>query len=250
MIKAIIVDDEQHCIDRLTQLLKDHHSETVYIASSFSSVDTATKGIENLKPSLVFLDVEIHDKTGFDLLKQIPVNFDVIFTTAYDKYAVQAFKYSALDYLLKPVDADELHNAIQKLHNKLTGNEMLQKLDVLYYNIKNMQSPTTRICVPVSSGFIFIQAADIIRCESSINYTTLYLKDKQKHVVAKTLKEFEEILAGLNFFRIHNSHFINMAYVKNYNRGKGGTVTMIDGSELEVSTRRKDEFLKAIQQRQ
>lgn len=247
MITAIIIDDEQHCINRLTNLLSDCCADNVKLCGAFQSVEEGLQAIKQLNPQLIFLDVEIHDKTGFDLLKQLPeTNFEVIFTTAYDKYAVQAFKFSAIDYLLKPIDADELHAAIKKLNEKVYQKDITQKLDTLFYNLKSIPGSSKRICVPVLSGLVFIQTDDIIRCESSVNYTTLFLKNKQKLLVAKTLKEFEELLHDYNFYRIHNSHLINLAYIKMYNKGKGGSVTMEDGTEIEVSTRRKDEFLKKL----
>lgn len=247
MISAIIIDDEQHCIDRLTNLLTNYCSDTVELPGAYKSVEDGIEAIKKIKPGLVFLDVEIKDKTGFDLLQQLPeINFEVIFTTAYDKYAVQAFKFSAIDYLLKPVDADELQAAIKKLNEKHSQKEMAQKFDMLFYNLKNLQGASKKICVPVITGFVFLNVDEIIHCESNVNYTTLFLKDKQKLLVAKTLKEFEELLTDYNFFRVHNSHLINLAYIKSYNKGKGGSVTMENGSEVEVSTRRKDDFLKKL----
>lgn len=247
MTKAIIVDDEQHCIDRLANLLKNYCGDSIELCGSFHSVEEGLKAVNSIKPNLVFLDVEIKDRTGFDFLKHLPeINFEVIFTTAYDKYAVQAFKFSAIDYLLKPIDAEDLQAAVKKLNEKISQKDLAQKFDTLFYNLKNIQNPSKRICVPVLTGFVFIQTDDIIRCKSNVNYTTLFLKDKQKLLVAKTLKEFEELLKEYNFYRIHNSHLINLACIKTYHKGKGGTVTMLDGTEVEVSTRRKDEFLKKI----
>ncbi len=246
MIRAIIIDDELHCIDRLENLVTNYCSN-IELCGSFQSVKEGLAAIKKVKPDLVFLDVEINDETGFDFLKQLPeINFEVIFTTAYDKYAVQAFKFSAIDYLLKPVDVDELQTAIKKLNEKFSQKDIAQKFDALFHNLKKDNSKSKRICVPVLTGFVFIEVDDIIRCESNINYTTLFLKDKQKLIVAKTLKEFEELLRDYNFYRVHNSHVINLAYIKSYNKGKGGFVTMKDGAEVEVSTRRKDDFLKSM----
>ncbi|HRQ50846.1 MAG TPA: LytTR family DNA-binding domain-containing protein, partial [Agriterribacter sp.] len=180
-------------------------------------------------------------------LKQVgEINFDVIFTTAYEKYAVQAFKFSAIDYLLKPVDADELKQAVAKLEQRLSKNEMSKKVDALFDNMKNMQTASKRIGIPTVGGITYVAVGDIIRCHSQINYTVFYLKDNQKITVAKTLKEFEEMLSDHNFYRVHNSHLINLAYVKKYHRGKGGYLTMADNTEIEVSIRRKDELLKKL----
>lgn len=246
-VKAIIVDDEQHCIDRLAGILQSDYSEVVDLAGTFHSVEEGYAGINEIKPDLVFLDVQIHEKTGFDLLRQLGrTNFEVIFTTAYDKFAVQAIKFSALDYLLKPVDRDDLRLAIDKYTAKRKKEDVNSRLEVLLHNIRPQNGIPGRIIVPTSNGFEIFEVTEIMRCESSSNYTTIYLKDKQKLMVAKTLKEFEEMLAEHNFFRIHNSHLVNLAYIKSYNRGKGGSVILSDGMELEVSTRRKDDFMKKL----
>lgn len=248
MIKAIIIDDEQHCIDRLGSLLRVNHHDAINLLGFYKNVEEGMAAIAKLKPQLVFLDVQIHDKTGFDLLKQVnKIDFDIIFTTAYEKYAVQAIKFSALDYLLKPVTAEDLDLAIRKSADKRMANDTSTKLDTLFHNLRNIQGLSKKICVPVVTGFVFLEIADIIRCESEVNYTTLFLKDKQKLVVAKTLKEFEEMLTEYHFFRVHNSHLINLAYIKSYNKGKGGFVTLSDGTSVEVSTRRKDDFIKAVE---
>jgi two-component system LytT family response regulator len=248
MINAIIIDDEQHCIDRLASLLKQNYQDTICLSGTFNNIEEGLSGIKRLQPQIVFLDVQIEQHTGFDLLKQLnKIDFDIIFTTAYEKYAIQAIKFSAIDYLLKPVVLEDLNIAINKAKEKTEKNDTSAKLDTLFHNLKNIQGLSKKICVPVVTGVVFIEVADIIRCESDVNYTTIYLKDKQKLVVAKTLKEFEEMLSEYNFFRVHNSHLINLAYIKSYNKGKGGFVTLSDSSSIEVSTRRKEDFLKAVE---
>jgi two-component system LytT family response regulator len=244
MITATIIDDERHCIDRLTHLIDTCCKHNISLLQSAQNIEDGTRIIREQQPQLVFLDVELNDKTGFDLLKQLPdINFEVIFTTAYENYAVQTFKFSAIDYLLKPIDIDDLKQAIEKLKVKISKEELTQKFDTLFFNLNNAGK---RVLIPTMNGYEFIQVSDIIRCQSDINYTTIHLKGKQKLVVAKTLKEFEELLSGYNFFRVHNSHLINLIYVKSYNKGKGGIVLLTDGSEVEVSTRRKDELLKKL----
>jgi two-component system LytT family response regulator len=245
MIKAIIIDDELHCSKRLELMLAD--TDVIELCGSFQTVDDGLKAIKQIKPQLVFLDVEINNETGFHLLQKLPViNFDVIFTTAYDKYAVQAFKFSAVDYLLKPIDERELNESINKLQEKISEKEKTKRFETLFYNISATNNKSKKICVPVMNGIEFISLNNIMRCESNINYTTLFMKDKQKLTVSKTLKEFEELLSEYNFFRVHNSHLINLDYIKKYNKGHGGTVIMDDGSEIEVSVRRKDEFLRRL----
>ncbi len=249
MIKAIIIDDEQHCIDRLAGLVERHCKETLELVGCFYTVEDGLKAIRLLQPQLIFLDVQIKNKTGFDLLRQIhDKSFEVIFTTAYEKYAVQAFRFSAIDYLLKPVDQEDLLEAVAKLSSKKPAYELTQKLETLLDNMEQLKqyTPPKKIMVPTIKGFELLPVIDIIRCQSDINYTTIFMKDRQKLVVAKTLKEFEEMLEEYNFFRVHNSHLINLAYVKSYNKGKGGSVLMIDNSEIDVSTRRKNDLLKKL----
>jgi two-component system LytT family response regulator len=246
MIRAIIIDDEAHCIRRLSTLLKENCKESIQLLDSFQSAEEGLAAISKLQPALVFLDVQMNGQTGFDLLKKIqPINFEVIFTTAYEKYAVQAFKFSAIDYLLKPIDLDDLLQAITKVTNKISGNEMSRKLDALFHNLKNVHEPK-KISIRTLDGLTFLDINDIIRCQSNINYTTIYLKTNQKITVSKTLKEFEELLSDHNFYRVHNSHLINLSYITKYNKGKGGVVAMFDHSEVEVSSRRKEGFLKKL----
>lgn len=247
MIRTIIIDDEEHCIDRLNRLLLDYCKPSVELLGSFQTVKDGLEAIAALHPDLVFLDIRIHDKTGFDLLRQIgEVNFEVIFTTAFEKYAIQAFKFSAVDYLLKPVNRDDLLQAVQRVEQKVAKGEMAKKLEVLLHNLKDIQGQSKKISIPTVNGLVFVTINDIIRCQSNINYTTIILKDNQKMTVAKTLKEFESLLAPYNFFRVHSSHLINLACIRSYQKGKGGSVLMSDHSEIEVSTRRRDALLKKL----
>lgn len=247
MIRTIIIDDEQTCIDRLRDLLAHVHAGLVDVIGTSRTVDEGIEAITKLQPDAVFLDVQIGDRTGFDLLQQLStIAFDVVFTTAYEKYAVQAFKVCAIDYLLKPVDADDLLQALDKLKAKRSREDLTRKFDTLFHNLKTLEAPSKRICVPTMAGFVYVQVSDLIRCEAEGNYTTLFLKDGKRLIVAKTLKEFDEMLDDYNFFRVHNSHLVNLAYVKEYNRGKGGYVKLTDNSEVEVSERRKGDFLKRL----
>ena len=245
MITAIIIDDEQHCINKLSYLLAQHHASSIQLLSSFQSAEEGVTAIQQLQPDLVFLDVHLNDKTGFDVLKHFnEFDFAVIFTTAYEKYAIQAIRFSAVDYLLKPIDNNELKAAIDKLKHKFSNNDISKKFDVLFHNLKHIDAASKRISIPTVNGFEFIAVNNIIRCESNSNYTTLFLKDKQKITVAKTLKEFEELLTDYNFFRVHNSYLINLNCIKKYN--KSGFVCMCDDAKIEVSERRKKEFLEKL----
>lgn len=247
MIKALIIDDEEHCIEVLENLLAANEGNLVEVSGRAKTVRDGIESIARLEPDLVFLDMQIGEKTGFDLLRALPeINFEIIFTTAFEKFALQAIKFSALDYLLKPIDGDELNTAIMKLLNKKSKIKTADKIDLLLQNTQKSDELFKKIIVPTFSGFEFMDIRDIIRCESESNYTTIYVKDKQKIVVSKTLKDFEEMLRDYHFFRVHNSHLINLDYIRRYRKGKGGSVILMDGTEIDVSTRRKDDFLKKL----
>lgn len=246
MIEAIIIDDETHCSDLLAGLLNTYCGSLVRVAGTARSVEEGWQSILRVQPQLVFLDIQLQDETSFELLKRFPViDFELIFVTAYEKYAIQAFKFSAIDYLLKPVDPDDLVKAVARLEQKRSREEAARRFETLFFNLRGPGLPR-RISVPTVKGLEFLPVQDIIRCESHINYTSLFLTNGHKLTVARTLKEFDELLAEHNFYRIHNSHLINLACIRTYNKGKGGSVTMSDNSEIEVSTRRKDELLKRL----
>ncbi|GAA3972957.1 LytR/AlgR family response regulator transcription factor [Mucilaginibacter dorajii] len=247
MISAVIIDDEPHCIDRLSYLADHYCAGELFIAGTADRVDSGFELIKELKPQLVFLDIQIHQQTGFDLLKKyITIPFQVVFTTAFEQYAIQAFKFSAVDYLLKPIDPDELQLTVKKLREKIEREHHLDSIALLFQNIQQMGQHDPKITVPTMTGLEFIKVQDIIRCQSDVNYTTIFMKDKKSLMVAKTLKEFEGLLSPYNFFRIHNSHLVNLAYIKSYYKGKGGYVQLEDKTELEVSSRRKDDFLAML----
>jgi two-component system LytT family response regulator len=181
---------------------------------------------------------------GFDLLNALmPIDFEVIFVTAFDKYMLQALKYSALDYLLKPVNIEELKAAVQNAEQRIKKNSINQQLSILLENFKKQDSALKKIAVPTANGFDFILIEDIVRCEAQGAYTRIYLRDSKKLLVSKPLKDYENLLPGNIFLRVHNSHLVNLNFIKKYNRGRGGYIEMDDGTTLEVATRRKDEFL-------
>jgi len=245
MIRAIIIDDEAHCIDRLSRLIETYHKEEILLMDTFSSVDEGISGTNRLRPDLVFLDVQIHEKTGFDYLQEFKdINFAVIFTTAFEKFAMQAIKFSAVDYLLKPIDVEELQESIKKLKIQISIEDKAKKFDTLLHNIEGKPK---RIVVPTMNGLSYFDIDTIIRCQSDVNYTTLFMNDNTKLMVAKTLKEFEEMLHEHGFLRVHNSHLVNLNFIKSYVKGKGGYLIMKDASEIEVSTRRKEELMKMFQ---
>ncbi|MBU2938841.1 response regulator [Lacinutrix sp. C3R15] len=242
MIKTLIVDDEQHCIDSLIRLVETHAANLKIIATC-TTIEDALKKTKLLQPDLVFLDIEIHNKTGFDYLEDLGnYNFNVIFTTAFNDYAIKAFKYSAMDYLLKPIDKDDFIAAINRLEKQITSLNNAQQIKILLNNLKK-EDPKKTIQIPTSNGFEILEIEDIVHCKADTSYTFIYTKT-EKILVSKPLKHFEELLVDANFFRIHNSHLINIAHVKKYTKGKGGYVTMSNQETIDVSIRRKEAFLK------
>lgn len=247
-ITAIIIDDEFHCIQHLSQLLHRHFNHEIEIAGSFQTAEEGFQAIKKYKPHVVFLDIQIHQETAFSILQKLmPIQFEIIFTTAYNQYAVQAFRFCALDYLLKPIALQELKETVLRLQNALLKKDALAlKIEALLHNVHNIEQVSKKMIISTTNGYQLLQLHEIVRFESNINYTAIYLKNKTKLMVAKTLKEFEKMLIGYPFFRIHNSHLIHLSYVQNYKKGRGGSVIMEDGSEIEVSVRRKEEFLQKL----
>jgi len=243
MIKTIIIDDEQHCVDSVLKLI-DNYPDVFNVLGTFNTVESALKATKKLQPELVFLDVKIHNNTGFDYLKQIEViDFNVIFTTAFETYAVEAFRFSALDYLLKPIDKDDFHAAVLKLNNVVETYYLKSKIDVLLHNLKG-ENTINRISIATPDGYVFLEVSDIMYCNADVNYTHIYTKQGGKITTSKTLKTFEKLLLNNNFFRVHNSYLVNLFFVKKYTKGKGGYVTMKDNTNIDVSIRRKNEFIK------
>ncbi|RFM31957.1 LytR/AlgR family response regulator transcription factor [Chitinophaga silvisoli] len=250
-IKAIIVDDEQHCIDALQTMLAKKCPE-VTVLGGVNSVKAAKELIDEVHPDVVFLDVEMPHQNGFELLKLFDkINFDIIFTTAYEQYALKAIKFNALDYLLKPFSVKELQDAVQKCVSRKnvqqpeTGNS---PLDVFLQNMKTLHQTHKKIALPTINGLVFMPVQNIVRCESTGNYTRIFFTDKKNLMVSRPLKEFEELLTDVDFFRVHNSHLINLQQMQSYIQGEGGFALMSDGTQVEVSRRRKADFLKKAMQ--
>lgn len=243
MITTAIIDDEPKNIKVMKNMLNDFCPQVQVIGEANNSTD-GKELIQQKKPELVFLDIEMPYGNGFDLLNALmPIDFEVVFVTAFDKYTLQALKYSALDYLLKPVNIDELKTAVKNAEARIKKNSVNQQLSVLLENFKKQDSTLKKIAVPTGEGFDFILIEDIVRCEAQGAYTRIYVKDSKKLLVSKPLKDYENLLPGNIFLRVHNSHLVNLNYIKRYNRGRGGYLEMDDGTTLEVATRRKDEFL-------
>lgn len=246
-LRAILIDDESSGLSSLYEKLQKHCPQVEIM----QQCDTAAKGIaaiDTLRPDLVFLDVEMPVMNGFVLLQYVAYkNFELIFVTAYDHYAIKAIRYSALDYLLKPVEVDELKAAVKKAIEKRqvteTGNP---GLELLLENMVLEKKKFKRIAIPARDGLQFVKIEDIIYLEASANYTLIYLPGNVKLTASRTLKDFEELLPQDNFVRIHHSYIINVNCVEKYIRGEGGQVVLSNNAVLDVAKRKKHEFLKAI----
>jgi two-component system LytT family response regulator len=244
MIKAILIDDEGHCLETLSILLKEYCPQ-VTIVDQCRSAKKGLESIDKIKPDLVFLDIEMPAMNGFELLEQFTeIPFAIIFTTSYDQYAIKAIRFSALDYLLKPIDPKELIVSVQKVQTQkqLPAAEQFQ---MLLSQVQQKETSFKKIAVPTSEGFELIPAEQVVRCEADDNYTYLYLKSKNKIVACRTLKEMEEQLQDFNFFvRVHHSYLVNLNEVTRYVRGEGGYLIMSDGATVNVSRSRKEALMK------
>ena len=244
MLKVVLIDDEISSLNALRQKIVKYCPE-LEIVSCNDNPQEGMDAIEALQPDLVFLDIEMPVINGFSLLQQLTnKNFEIIFVTAYDHYAVKAIRYSALEYLVKPVEIDELKTAVTRAVEKRKIASPNQQLNLLIDNIS--KEKIKRIAIPTSQGLQFIKVDNIIYLEANINYTWFNLLNNEKYLVSKTLKEFEDLLPADTFLRIHNSYIINKNYVDKYIRGEGGEVLLSNGKILEVSKRKKAVFLKAI----
>lgn len=245
MFNCVIIDDEITSRMALREALKDHINE-VTIVEEANSVAAAITKINEIKPNLVFLDIELGDGTGFDVIEHTQWNqYHVIFITAYNQYAIKAFRNNAVDYLLKPINADHLNEALSKAA-AILEKESLQKIQQLLEEVKNTK-PNNRIGFPTSDGFNFYDIAQIVRCESSSNYCTIFFYGEEKLLLAKTLKELEEAFLVHGFQRVHQSHLVNMQYVKKYTAKDGGGLILSDGVFIPVSHRKKGYIMEVLQ---
>jgi two-component system, LytTR family, response regulator len=244
MIKVVVVDDQEDSIEKITFLLEKYCPNVILSGVAMTGKDGIVL-INGLKPDLVLLDVEMDDMTGFEMLERLEnFNFQVIFTTAFDQYAVKAIRASALDYLLKPIGKDDLINALSRVKTDDDKEKIkVEQISIANQSARNKKDKVERIALSTAEGLIFKNVQDIIYCESDRNYTHIFLVQKQKLLVTKTLKEIEDILDGSDFFRIHNSNLINMAHVERYVRSDGGYVIMSNGVNVKISRDKKESFL-------
>lgn len=245
-ITAVIIDDEFQSRNLLSKLLLQVAPEVKLIGQA-SDTSEAFTAINELNPQLIFLDIMMRGETGFDLLQRFEqYRFDIIFTTAFNEFAVRAFKYNAIDYLLKPIDRDELKLSVERaalrIRNRL--HTSAEHMENFFQSVNSHQHILNKIAIPTAEGFEVIELEKILYCQSNSSYTYFYLTDKRKLTSSYPLKQYDEILSDQNFFRAHKSFLVNISHVKIYRKGEGGTIVMTDGQEIEVSRRNKEALLK------
>ena len=253
MITAVLIDDDKHLRKGMKSLL-ERYAQDIKIIGEAESVKTGIEALQKWQPQVVFLDIHLADGTGFDILEEVAktqhkMNSHIVFITAHEQYALKAFKFSALDFLLKPVDPEDLLKSIQKIKEALDKNTSFEHIDLLLENIRKKVDHFKRIALSTSDGIHLFEISDIIRCESKDNYTQFFIKNHKPLLISKTLKEYEELLAEHGFERIHQSHLINVSYLKSYIKTDGGYVIMADNSKLPISQRKKErlqELIKAL----
>ena len=240
---VLIVDDEIQSRSLIKKLLSLHFPR--FIAEEAGDVESAIQKIHQVNPRLIFLDIQMGDETGFDLLDRISApNFEIIFTTAHSEFALKAFRYSALDYLMKPIEVEEFRSAVEKAILRINNQQSNVEQIGFLKEVKLNKRPPDKLTIPTAEGFLFTNIKDILYCRAVGNYTEFHLADRQRIVSSHTLGYYSEFLSEHNFFRVHRSYLINLSHVKMYKRGDGGTVIMNDGEEIEISRNNKEAFLK------
>jgi two-component system LytT family response regulator len=245
MIRTIIIDDEPRNIKLVEGIIRDHCPNIEVVGTTDDLLEVQPL-VEDLRPSLLLLDIEFPSGNIFTVLEKLSFrSFHVIFITAHNTYAAEAFRQNAVDYILKPITRESLINAIRRAEEKIHANAVTD-ISKLVKEFKSGLRHAKKIPLPSSEGILFVDETEIVRCEASGRYTILHLQPKKSLTVTKTLKEIETLLDTVQFFRVHNSHIINLDMIKKYHRGHGGSVELTDGSLVEVSTRRKDSLLKIL----
>jgi two-component system LytT family response regulator len=246
MLPALLIDDTPANILILRQLLAGYCPQ-VQVIGQATNIEEGYRAICTLQPALVFLDIEMPGGGGFDLLRKFSaINFEVIFVTAYNHYAVQAFREHALAYLLKPIDIEALQQAVARAEKLISLQQTHEQLAKYLQQLQPPAKANTKVSLPVQDGYLFLDSSDIIRCQGSGSYSWLYLKSGKKLMISMRLKECGDVLPSDHFFRVHNSHIININYVSRYVKGRGGYVVLQDETAVEVAVSRKDEFLELI----
>jgi two-component system, LytTR family, response regulator len=246
MINTVIIEDEQKSLEILAALIERNCPE-LKITGMGKNVKEGVELIRTLKPELVFLDISMPDGSGFDLLEQVQGHsFELIFATASDAHAIKAIKYSACDYLLKPIDADELKAAVDRVVKKRSTAPNMEHLQFLIQHLKRADDNYQKITLPTGNAYEIVNVKDIIRCEADGSYTNFYLTDKRKLMISAGLKHYEELLPDTDFIRVHHHHLINMNHVIRFLKEDGGYAVMSDGSKIEISRRKKEAFMEKL----
>ena len=246
MITAVIIDDEPAAVNTLLESLSRYYKTVIEVLQVAQSVEEGIEVIREQNPNLVFLDIELHDQSGFDVLRKFPnPRFDLICTTAHPEYALEAIHFSTLHYLLKPIDLDKLDSAINRVLSKISQHELVRKIDVL---LSNLDNPDKKILLPTESDSYIVDKDELVKIEAKGDSSKVYLRDKRSFVVSKTLAKFEMILAKYGFFRVHDSHMINLRDVDRYDRrSRTGVITLKDKTTVLVSEKRKTAFLEVLE---
>lgn len=249
MIKAVIIDDVEKARIALASDIKQYCPE-IYLSGEADGVESGIKLIRSVLPDIVFLDIKMSDGSGFDLIEKLrkegTLSFQIIFTTAYNEFAIKAFKFSAIDYLLKPIDPDDLIQAVKRVRKIEEPGLLKDNIAVLLESMKGIQASQKRIALNSIDKVQVVNVNEIIQCESQKNYTLFYLTGNKQSLVTKTLKEFEEMLEQDGFLRVHHSHLINLKHLKEFVKADGGYVVMSDGSHVPVSVRKRDQLMKIL----
>ena len=245
MKKALIIDDENRTRDLIAKMINSFGLDLEAIPAG-ENVKSGIEAINEIKPDIVFLDIQMPDGTGFDVLKSVQnKNFEVIFITAHEEFAIKAIKFSALDYILKPVDPTELRTAVERALTSLDSKKEESQFEALQNNIQTNQK--RRLVLKTQESVHVVELDQIIRCEADRNYTSFFLTEGRKILVSKTLKEYETLLSGHSFLRVQQSHLVNLDYVDRYDKGNGGSVVMKDGSEVPLSPAKREIFFKILE---
>ena len=248
MIKAVIIENEKSSADSLKADL-NKYCKDIEIVGDAPSVYGGIDLISKHKPEIIFLDIELNDGSGFDLLEKIPAeernSLQLIFTTSHNEFAIKAFKFCAIDYLLKPVDADELQAAVNKAKEKIEQKSVSNNISILFENLKQ-QGRSQKIVLPSGDSILVYKIENIIRCESQRNYTQFHFVNDKSLLVSKTMKEYEDLLSSHGFERVHNSHLINLSFVKKYVKSDGGYIEMLDGTNIPVAQTKKAHIVNIL----
>jgi two-component system, LytTR family, response regulator len=246
MLSAVIIDDEVLARESLLSMLK-LFCPNINVVGQAQNVQTGFELINEVSPDVVFLDIQMPDGSGFDLLQRFTsIQFKFVFITAYQEYAIKAFKFSAIDYILKPVDPSDLINAIEKLDETIREEDTNHKFLTFMENIKTNRSNPQKILLKTQDALVVVDISTIIRCESQSNYTLFYFSNRPKVMVSRTLKDYDDLLSNSGFFRIHQSHLVNLNHVKKYNRYPDSHIVLVNGETVPVSVRKRDILVELL----